>query len=614
MHLQALLVPTCNAHAAIAHAVCLGLGHAGDVPSLVIPPGGANVSGEAATASVVEVVRGSLGQFFAPLPTELTQLPVARRMDLRVAVNGAPAACISSDGVCTFAYTSTATPTVSGISPSAVDFSTATGLQEIAIDGTGFGSAVNSVRVSVGGVACSVTTLSDARLVCRLPDAAPAGSWPVVVDVEGKGFAAGAPNITLRTLRIDAVLLLGSGATAGPLHASYPAVLRLAGKGWRSQDCQAHQVNVAGVSCGVVSCGTDYLSVYWPGMNAAARDALLAGSSGGTGPVPVNVRVEVVLGGVLLDAYTLAGGLMLATTPDAAALALVAPSSMGAAGGSLTFSLDTARTAWAAGITSAALGMWLLPGTFSGTSSTSGAVARALDAMRPCRGALLIDAASGTGTCDTGPLPAGQYTLALALPTGSWLLAASALDVALSVTSVYPGQGSIGGGTILTITGAGFNAQEPSANVVLIPVPVSTTFLNGLVLCDVLNATQTQLTCRTRPHLATDASTGDPMARKVVPSFSAPGAPQVVLCDARIASSDTLKMECWGDGASPSAALGADSCLINCTFAYAWDATPAITSLAPPLGSGNMLVNISGKSCRHLGLATHACTDSIPQA
>lgn len=47
---------------------------------------------------------------------------------------------------------------------------------------------------------------------------------------------------------------------------------------------------------------------------------------------------------------------------------------------------------------------------------------------------------------------------------------------------------------------AGFS-QEASENVVVIGVPVSTTFLNGLILCDVVSATSTQLMCRTRAHL-----------------------------------------------------------------------------------------------------------------
>lgn len=59
-----------------------------------------------------------------------------------------------------------------------------------------------------------------------------------------------------------------------------------------------------------------------------------------------------------------------------------------------------------------------------------------------------------------------------------------------------------------------------AAHLVVLQVPVSTTFLNGRILCDVqyINASTDSnaldsLTCMTRPHLATDASSDDAMAR-----------------------------------------------------------------------------------------------------
>lgn len=67
---------------------------------------------------------------------------------------------------------------------------------------------------------------------------------------------------------------------------------------------------------------------------------------------------------------------------------------------------------------------------------------------------------------------------------------------------------------------------------VWLQVPVSTTFLNGLILCDVRNITAGSgadggafdaLTCMTRPHLATDASSEDAMARNLEVRDTAPG-------------------------------------------------------------------------------------------
>lgn len=67
---------------------------------------------------------------------------------------------------------------------------------------------------------------------------------------------------------------------------------------------------------------------------------------------------------------------------------------------------------------------------------------------------------------------------------------------------------------------------------VWLQVPVSTTFLNGLILCDVKNVTAVTtndvnvfdaLTCVTRPHLATDASSEDAMARNLEARDTQPG-------------------------------------------------------------------------------------------
>lgn len=71
----------------------------------------------------------------------------------------------------------------------------------------------------------------------------------------------------------------------------------------------------------------------------------------------------------------------------------------------------------------------------------------------------------------------------------------------LTITNVYPPLGSIGGGTLLTIVGWGFDASSPSSNVVVVPVPVSTSYPNGVVLCDVVSATYTHVRCRLVPSV-----------------------------------------------------------------------------------------------------------------
>lgn len=53
---------------------------------------------------------------------------------------------------------------------------------------------------------------------------------------------------------------------------------------------------------------------------------------------------------------------------------------------------------------------------------------------------------------------------------------------------------------------------------------------NGVALCDVVSATATEITCRTRPHLVADASSDDPFARNVKAVPVGPGPVEVGPC------------------------------------------------------------------------------------
>ncbi len=63
-----------------------------------------------------------------------------------------------------------------------------------------------------------------------------------------------------------------------------------------------------------------------------------------------------------------------------------------------------------------------------------------------------------------------------------YVLVGPSFSAGIFIDSVQPAIGSIGGHTLLSITGSGFNANNASANVVTLPVQISTTFLvSGLV-------------------------------------------------------------------------------------------------------------------------------------
>jgi hypothetical protein len=206
----------------------------------------------------------------------------------------------------------------------------------------------------------------------------------------------------------------------------------------------------------------------------------------------------------------------------------------------------------------------------------------------------------------------------------------------------------------LTVRGDGFPSGALSNQaVVLLPVPVTTTFLNGLIPCDVLSSNTTTITCLTRPHLAADADASDPFARNLQPRASNPGgvqvrtathsptttapffhcprtpvrnlpcpthdhklrhsirdAPspgpahlqtctptrsslrafhQVVACGGATGS-DILRYRCAVDATSARVACRSP----GCSFAYNWDATPSISGVSQSLLMPGDVLNVTG--------------------
>jgi hypothetical protein len=143
---------------------------------------------------------------------------------------------------------------------------------------------------------------------------------------------------------------------------------------------------------------------------------------------------------------------------------------------------------------------------------------------------------ASTAVCKLRVVPPGTYWLAVTHMGATHILQPNMsapdnsrerglLKSRFGVHSVSPQIGSIAGGSLLTISGQGFDALDLSTAVVVITVPVSTTFLNGIILCDVTNVSSTgdALMCRTRPHLATDASSDDAMASRLEARDTEPG-------------------------------------------------------------------------------------------
>ncbi|PNG99189.1 hypothetical protein TSOC_015039, partial [Tetrabaena socialis] len=232
--------------------------------------------------------------------------------------------------------------------------------------------------------------------------------------------------------------------------------------------------------------------------------------------------------------------------------------------------------------------MWLLPKITSLIDYPTASVAYA------ARVACVSPTAVSTTdvTCASPGLPNGDYHVLVALSSGLQLLSSQTVLFDLSITSVMPNSGSIGGGTTLVIDGAGFSTV-PGSNVVEITVPTSTTFLNGLLQCAVVSATATRITCVTRAHLAANADVDDPMAKRVMPAPTQPRGVRVFICDPVFYNSTLLRDYCTSLPSTPHTRCNATGGA-SCDYSYSTALTPAIQGLAPTRGYGGSIIAIYG--------------------
>lgn len=155
------------------------------------------------------------------------------------------------------------------------------------------------------------------------------------------------------------------------------------------------------------------------------------------------------------------------------------------------------------------------------------------------------------------------------------------IEVVLEILQISPFEGSLAGGTVVTLSGSGFPYGTASAvangmeAVVAIGVNVSTTFPSGIVLCDVLplQSTRTAVVCRTREHAAASASPADPSARNLLYVPTQPRTVELTLCPGSL--SDDQKTRCWSMGSTPRALCrGSDP--RACTYSYTVAQTPVV--------------------------------------
>ncbi|PNH07097.1 Fibrocystin-L [Tetrabaena socialis] len=543
-----------------------------------------NITGTDLRAFVVENVVGSTRQFFAPLPTEFTALPVAAPVELSVRVNGVPSSCAMPGGICTFAYSANLTGNLTAIDPASLVFGPNDASLSLTLTGLGFNSTLAGNEVIVDdGTPCPVVSASATRLVCALPNTVAAGTRSVGVRVWGRGFASwrGAYNasatFTARTLAVNATTMGAAVSSTGT------TLFNITGRGFDGAACDRNRVSVGPTWCGVMACSPSLLQVLCARPNDGAAT-----------PAPGSVLVSVLSPtNSTIDTYS-AGDVSM--DPAAPAAAVTSALALAGAGAPITLS-TTGMAGWAL------RAAWLMPSLAAlsfASSSQSAALSASRAAALEC-GGLSYDGIA-TANCTLPSITTGSYQLALQPQpdpaTGAarpWVLAQQVLTFDMALTAVSPAAGSVGGGTELVISGTGFaTGAAAGKNVVFITVPVSTTWLNGLIPCDVTSATATQLRCRTRAHLAADADASDPFAKLVMPRSTPSAAVQVVVCgDDMSTSPDVLRFYCFFQ---PRAARASCRGLGGCDYAYSWDLTPSVSGVSPALAYPGDVLNVTGQA------------------
>ena len=184
--------------------------------------------------------------------------------------------------------------------------------------------------------------------------------------------------------------------------------------------------------------------------------------------------------------------------------------------------------------------IWLVPEVAAPTNGTL--IAAAMSARFPCDN-ISPSASARELTCTSPALRSGRYQLMVEVADGPALLSSDVASSTMAISGISASSGSIGGGLMLLISGTGFPEVTAEA-VVFMTVPASTTFLNGLIPCDVNSASFDLITCITRPHVAANADANDPMAKLLQPMASTPAPVQVLACSADM-NSTVLREYCW---------------------------------------------------------------------
>ncbi|XP_071946075.1 fibrocystin-L-like [Antedon mediterranea] len=331
-----------------------------------------------------------------------------------------------------FTYRSSKTPNVVGLSPSSISGSSST----VTFTGSGFGTDVGDISVTIGDINCDVDTVSDTQITCNI-GYVPFGTKPVSVKLDGSGLA----NFTDGTIWADKVIDSVSPAQGSRYGGT---VITITGSGFYedstsvrfdNKNCVVQSVNVSTIVC------------------------ITENHSAGT--IDFTVTSNDVQFPVQVDGYTYDNDY----TPKITA---VAPSS-GASGDTIT-----------------------ITGTLFGTNAANVVVKIGNEECD-------VNSVTATEIqCDVPSQPAGVYDVDLTVYNLGSAVTSTPHTFAynLTITDISPDDGSFAGKKNLTITGSGFNGDSSMVTVCGNPCEVlSGTFTSLVCLLPANENIASELAC-----------------------------------------------------------------------------------------------------------------------
>ncbi len=332
--------------------------------------------------------------------------------------------------VAAFAYNPA--PVLSAVSPAA---GTSLGGRSVTLTGTGFqNGSSGTTTVTIGGsAAANVTVVNGTTITCDTPAGAAATQVDVVItNGNGASTLAGGYRYFPRPT------LASASPAGGPLAGG--TTITLSGTGFTANQAGSCAVTIGGnPATSVVVLNNTTLTCVTPAASAGGAVDIVLGNDNGSG--------------------TLAGGYGYTYAPGITSVAPAVGTSLG----------GTAVTVTGSGFVSGAAGVNTV--TFDGVEATS-----------------LVVVNDTTITCIT-PAGAAGASIAVGVSNGNGsgaLNGGFGYHATPTVTASSPGAGSSLGGTSVTLTGTGFQANDPGA---------SSVSFGGAAATSVVVVNDTTLTC-----------------------------------------------------------------------------------------------------------------------